>query len=128
MVHGQKLTPGRTGLVTAIVAAALAGSPAAQNPDGTRIRSAPAGPVEPPHRRAAEVGWRLAPSEQAYAAIDGTHLKTYVSELTAMARRYRDNGHPQYWGRIIGTTADSENAEWMMEKFRRIGLTDVHVQ
>jgi len=129
MVHGPKPTRSRSFLMTMTVAAmALAGTPAAQNPDGTRIRSAPAGPVEPPHHRAAEVGWRLAPSEQAYAAIDGAPLKTYVSELTAMARRYRDNGHPQYWGRIIGTTADSENAEWMMEKFRRIGLTDVREQ
>ena len=31
---------------------------AAQNPDGTRLRTAAAGPPEPPHQRAAEVGWR----------------------------------------------------------------------
>ena len=103
-------------------------APAAQNPDGTRVRGAAAGPAEPPHRRAAEIGWRLAPSEQRYAAIDGAHLKQYVAELTAMSRRYRDNGHPQYWGRIIGTAADAENAEWMMAKFRQIGLSDVHEQ
>jgi len=103
-------------------------APAALNPDGTRVRAAGAGPTEPPHQRTAEVGWRLAPSEQRYGAIDGAHLKQYVSELTAMSRRYRDNGHPQYWGRIIGTAADTENAEWMMQKFRTIGLTDVHEQ
>ena len=45
-----------------------------------------------------------------------------------MSRRYRDNGHPQFWGRIIGTAADAENAEWMMQKFRAIGLSDVHEQ
>jgi peptidase M28-like protein len=129
MARLPKLTRRRSFTMTlAACAMALAGAPAAQNPDGTRVRSAAAGPVEPPHHRAAEVGWRLAPSEQAYAAIDGAHLKTYVSELTAMARRYRDNGHPQYWGRIIGTAADAENAEWMMQKFRQIGLTDVHEQ
>jgi hypothetical protein len=101
---------------------------AAQNPDGTRARPASAGPGEPPHKRAAEIGWRLAPADERYAAIDGAHLKTYVSDLTAMARRYRDQGHPQYWGRIIGTSADTENAEWLMQKFRDIGLTDVHEQ
>jgi peptidase M28-like protein len=115
-------------LAAIAVAIGLGGAPAAQNPDGTRVRPAAAGPAEPPHQRTAEIGWRLAPSEQRYAAIDGTHLKQYVGELTAIARRYRDNGHPQFWGRIIGTAADAENAEWMMAKFRQIGLTDVHEQ
>jgi hypothetical protein len=63
-----------------------------------------------------------------YASIDGTHLKGYVDDLTAMSRRYRDNGHPQFWGRIIGTEADAENARWLLSKFRTIGLTDVHEQ
>src|SRR5262249_59502832 len=27
-----------------------------------------------------------------------------------------------------GTTADTENAEWLMQKFRQLGLTDVHEQ
>lgn len=115
-------------LALVIGAVAFAGAPAAQNPDGTRVSARPTGPTEPPHRRAAEVGWRLAPSEEKYAALDGTHLKQYVSDLTAIARRYRDNGHPQFWGRIIGTTADTENADWLMAKFRQIGLTDVHEQ
>jgi hypothetical protein len=106
----------------------LAGAPAAQNPDGTRVRTAPAGPVEPPHRRPSEIGWHLASAEQRYAAIDGERLKQYVNEQTAIARRYRDNGHPQFWGRIIGTSADTENAEWLMTKFRQLGLTEVHEQ
>jgi peptidase M28-like protein len=112
----------------AVVATLFVRASSGQNPDGTRARAAAAGPVEPPHTRAAEVGWRLAPSEQRYEAIDGAHLKQYVGELTAMARRYRDNGHPQFWGRIIGTSADGENAEWLMQKFRQIGLSDVHEQ
>jgi hypothetical protein len=85
-------------------------------------------PTEPPHKRAAEVGWRLSPAEQAYASIDGDRLKKYVEELTAMARRYRDNGHPQFWGRIIGTDADHENARWLMDRLKAIGLTDVREQ
>ncbi len=73
------------------------------------------------------INWPLAPSQHAYAAIDGKHLKEYVNDLAAISRRYRDNGH-QFWGRIIGTEADAENARWLMEKFKRIGLSDVRQQ
>src|SRR5882724_7970126 len=72
--------------------------------------------------------WRSLPAEQAYLSIDGKHLKQYVEEQTAISRRYRDHGHPQFWGRITGTEADSENAQWMLDKFRKIGLSDVHEQ
>ena len=72
--------------------------------------------------------WRTLPSEQAYASIDGKHLKQYVEDLTAISRRYRDHGHPQFWGRITGTEADAENARWLLEKFRKIGLSEVHEQ
>ena len=94
----------------------------AQEPAGRARREG-----EPPHMRQGEVGWRLAPSEQRYAMIDGQHLKEYVEQLCAISRRYRDQGH-QFWGRIIGTEADAENAQWMLEKFRQIGLSDVHEQ
>src|SRR3974377_2125666 len=71
------------------------------------------------------LNWRLLPSEQTYLSIDGQHLKQYVEEQTAISRRYRDHGHPQFWGRITGTEADAENAEWLLGKFRSIGLSDV---
>src|SRR5579864_2366450 len=73
------------------------------------------------------LNYRLQPADQAYAAIDGKHLKEFVNDQTAISRRYRDSGH-QFWGRIIGTEADAENAQWLMEKFRKIGLADVHEQ
>ena len=72
--------------------------------------------------------WRLRPAEQAYLSIDGKHLKHYVEDLTAISRRYRDNGHPQFWGRIAGTEADAENAQWLLDRFRKIGLSDVREQ
>lgn len=101
----------------------------AQNADGTRAQTpAAAGTAAPTQRRTTEVGWNLAAADQRYASIDGAHLKQYVSDLTAISRRYRDNGHPQYWGRIIGTEADTENAQWLMGKFKEIGLSDVHEQ
>src|SRR6266446_2767612 len=74
------------------------------------------------------LNWRVLPAEQAYAGIDGKHLKQYVEDQTAISRRYRDHGHPQWWGRIAGTEADAENAQWLLEKFRKIGLADVHAQ
>ena len=88
----------------------------------------PARPAGMTFTRPSQVGGRLAPSEQAYGAIDGTRLMQYVNDLTAMSRRYRDHGHPQFWGRIIGTEADAENAQWMLDKFKQIGLSDVRTQ
>src|SRR6266700_4632295 len=72
--------------------------------------------------------WRLLPAEQAYSSIDGKHLKQYVEDQTAISRRYRDHGHPHFWGRISGTEGDAANARWLEDKFRRIGLSDVHQQ
>jgi hypothetical protein len=72
--------------------------------------------------------WRLVPAEQAYLSIDGKHLKQYVEDQTAISRRYRNHGHPQFWGRITGTEADAENAQWLADKFRKIGLSDVREQ
>jgi hypothetical protein len=70
--------------------------------------------------------WRLLPDEKAYEAIDGRHLLQYVNDLSAMSRHYRDSGHPQFWGRIIGSSADREDAQWLMGKMTQIGLLDVH--
>jgi len=69
--------------------------------------------------------WRLLPSEQAYASIDGKHLVQSVNELTAIAFRYRDSGH-QFWGRLIGFPPHVEAEEWVRSKFTQIGLSDVH--
>ncbi len=63
-----------------------------------------------------------------FSSIDGSHLKSYVERLAAISRKYRDNGHPQFWGRIIGTEADHENAQWLLDRFKAIGLTDVREQ
>jgi hypothetical protein len=71
--------------------------------------------------------WRAAPENKAYDAIDGNHLKQYVEEQAAISTAYRDKGH-QFWGRIIGTEADQQNAEWMLDKMRKAGLSDVHQQ
>jgi len=74
------------------------------------------------------VRFPLPPGENAYADIDGKRMHRYVVEQAAISRRYRDAGHPKFWGRIIGTSADAEDVEWMMQRFKAVGLTDVHTQ
>ena len=65
---------------------------------------------------------------EAYGAIDGRKMHKYVVELARISKRYRDNGHPQFWGRIIGTSSDTETNEWLAGKFRALGLSDVRIQ
>ena len=63
-----------------------------------------------------------------YGAIDGKHLWQYVLEQAEIARHYRDNGHPQFWGRFAGTSGDDADVQWLLNKYRQIGLTDTHAQ
>jgi Peptidase family M28 len=52
------------------------------------------------------VRFPLPPGQEAYANIDGRHLHQFVVEQANISRQYRDAGHPKFWGRIIGTSAD----------------------
>ncbi len=70
----------------------------------------------------------LPKGEQAYASIDGKKMHQYVVEQAEIADRYRDSGHPQFWGRIIGTSSDTETNVWLANKFTSFGLSDVHIQ
>ena len=72
--------------------------------------------------------WPLPPGEQRYAAIDGKRMHRDVVEQAAISRRYRDQGHPKFWGRITGTSSDAESADWLAGKFKAAGLSDVRIQ
>jgi len=72
--------------------------------------------------------WPLPPGAEQYADIDGRRMHRYVVEQVEISRRYRDAGHPKFWGRITGTSADSESAEWLLDKFRSVGVPDVRIQ
>jgi hypothetical protein len=74
------------------------------------------------------VGWPLPATGKAYGTIDGQHLWQYVREQADIADRYRDQGHPQFWGRIAGTSGDLEDAQWLLTKYQQAGLTDTHSQ
>jgi hypothetical protein len=67
-------------------------------------------------------------ADRAYGAIDGKHLWQYVKEQAEIAEHYRDQGHPQFWGRIVGTSGDVADAQWLLDQYRKIGLTDTHSQ
>ena len=76
----------------------------------------------------AYVGWPLPSTDKAYGTIDGKHLWQYVREQADIAERYRDQGHPQFWGRIAGTSGDLEDAQWLLTKYQQAGLTNTHSQ
>jgi len=63
-----------------------------------------------------------------YGAIDGKRMWQYVVEQAEIARHYRDEGHPQFWGRLAGTSGDVADAQWLLNKYRQIGLSDTHAQ
>ena len=88
-------------------------------------------PSQPPGHSAATsdlLRWPLSSASQKYAAIDGKRMWQYVLEQAKIAEDYRDHGHPQFWGRISGTSSDDADAQWLLNKYRQIGLTDTRVQ
>lgn len=84
----------------------------------------PAGPA-PDHQF---LTWPLPASAKAYGAIDGRRMWDYVNEQAAIAQRYRDQGHPQFWGIVAGTSGDAEDAQWLLQQYQRIGLADTRIQ
>ena len=107
----------RSGNVQAQTRAAAAPAPAA-----------PSSTAPPPNLDDMLLRWPVLPGNEKYSAIDGRHLHGYVDEQVAISRRYRDQGHPKFWGRIIGTSSDVESADWLAAKFKALGLSDVHIQ
>ena len=87
-------------------------------------------PPQPASATSAPVflSWPLPPGGKAYAVIDGKRLWQYVKEQGDIAERYRDQGHPQFWGIIAGTSGDVEDSEWLLKKYQQIGLTDTRIQ
>ena len=72
--------------------------------------------------------WPLPPGADQYADIDGRQMLEYVVEQAEISRRYRDEIHPKFWGRIIGSESDAWSAEWLKDNFESIGLSDVRIQ
>jgi hypothetical protein len=72
--------------------------------------------------------WPLPPGAERYRDIDGRRMHEDVVAQADIARRYRDQVNPKYWGRIIGHSSDAESAEWLARRFRAVGLSEVRIQ
>jgi len=66
--------------------------------------------------------WPLAPENAKYAAISVAALKQDTYTICGFSRAYRDNGHPQFWGRIVGTAGHDAATRWLDTEFRKLGL------
>src|SRR3954452_3783193 len=67
--------------------------------------------------------WPLPAGAEKYAAMDGKRIHQDVVAQARISRRYRDQGHPKFWGRIIGTSADAESAEWLAARFKQADMS-----
>ena len=113
--------------LAAFTASGRAGS--AQQPSGPSPSSAVTPRAEIyPTLDDAFLRWPLPAGAERYGAIDGKRMHKDVVEQTQMSRRYRDAGHPKFWGRITGTSSDAESAQWLAAKFKAAGLSDVRIQ
>ena len=81
-----------------------------------------------PEVQDAYIQWPLPRGAERYADIDGRGMHRDVVAQAEIARRYRDEIHPKFWGRIIGFEGDTWAAEWLAGRFRSIGLSDVRIQ
>lgn len=94
--------------------------------DQTGAAGQRAQPPDKPSSAPVYIGWPLPATGEAYGTIDGKRLWQYVREQADIAERYREQGHPQFWGRIAGTSGDLEDAQWLLSKYQQAGLTDTH--
>ena len=119
----------RVSIFTGIVALALGTTGAGQQPQG-RGGAPTRGPITPhsyPLDDEHYLRWALPPSEQVYSRIDGWKAKQYVTEITGVSRKSRDDGN-QYWGRISGTKYDDMVEGWVEGKFKEFGLQNIRRQ
>jgi hypothetical protein len=72
--------------------------------------------------------WPLPATGKAYSTIDGARLWQHVRDHGDIAERYRQQGHPQFWGIIAGTSGDAEESQWLLGKYKQFGLADAHIQ
>ncbi len=69
----------------------------------------------------------LPPGAEAYADVDAKKIKAVMGEITAISRKSRDDGN-QYWGRIPGTPYDRMAQEFILGRFKQLGLKDIRRQ
>lgn len=70
---------------------------------------------------------RLAASADPYGAIDGEDVHDYLQEIIEITRAHRPEGE-RFWGRIAGSAAEHATADYVADRFREFGLTDVRTE
>ena len=90
---------------TVALAMGLAGADA-QETRSTIAQSLTPPALALPRVNQALIEFPLPKGDAAYGAIDGRKMHKYVVELAEISKRYRDAGHPKFWGRIMGTSSD----------------------
>jgi len=120
VVKGLAVAPFAIGLA-AVVAAAQQLAPGVQ-----RARENPV-TMHPHDLDASFIRMPLPAGQEKYGKIEGTRLKTFVNEITAVSRKSRDDGD-LLWGRLAGTKYDDMVEGIVEAKFKEWGLTNVHRQ
>jgi hypothetical protein len=63
----------------------------------------------------------LKPGQEAYADVDGYHLKDIMKRIVAISLQSLDDGN-QFWGRIMGTKYHRASTEFMATEWEKLGL------
>src|SRR5262245_64506867 len=98
----------------------------AQQPLAPGVQRARENPVtmHPHDLEASYIRMPLPAGQEKYGKLDGTRMKTFVNEITAVSRKSRDDGE-LLWGRQAGTKYD-DMVEGIVEgKFKEWGLANV---
>jgi hypothetical protein len=69
----------------------------------------------------------IPPGEEAYGRLRGDPMMADIKEIVALSLKDRDAG-TLLWGRVAGTKIDEEAEDWVENRFKKIGLQDVHKQ
>ena len=124
----RKLLSFALGATIVFATVLIAGTLQTPQPPSAPPPSAPAPPANPDLADETLLRWPLPPGAEKYAVIDGKRMHRDVVAQALISRKYRDQGHPKFWGRIIGTSSDAESAEWLAGRFRAVGLSEVRIQ
>ena len=70
---------------------------------------------------------RLPEADDPYTGIDGAEVHRYLEEIIGITRQHRPDGE-NYWGRIAGSAAERATADFVADRFREFGLTEVRTE
>ena len=63
----------------------------------------------------------LKPGQEAYADVDGYHIKDIIKQITAISLKSLNAGE-QFWGRVLGSKYHLESTEFMAKEWEKLGL------